>query len=159
MHIGQLPPGLRDIHDDGRSSRELLDALEKKHVALFARHLFECDSNALLQSGTPYHFLATVAGELPNWARLNPDQAFSAATKAYGQIGKPSLRSILFLMERMAIERLWADIFVMSEAVDDDGDPAFVQLGYEHDEGVPWLAAVPASHVFKFDSEMILFLA
>lgn len=159
MYIGQLPVCLRNIHDDGRSSRELLDVLEKKHVALFARHLFERDASTLPQSGTPYHFLATVAGELPNWARLNPDQAFNAATKAYGQIGKPSLRSVLFLMERMATERFWADIFVMREVVDDHGGPAFVQLGYEHDEGVPWLAAVPASHTFKFDSEMILFLA
>ncbi len=159
MHIGPLPLALRAIRDDGRSNRELLNALEKKHVALLVRHLFERDSEPIPQPGTEYNFLAMVAGELPFEARAAANWAFDVAVNAHGGLQKPSLRSALFLMERMAHERLWADVFVMSEAIADHGDPVFVTMGYEHDDGVPWIASVSANHVFTSDSEVILFQA
>lgn len=159
MHIGPLPPALQAIRDDGRSNRELLDALEMRHVALFARHLFERGSELIPQPGTQYNFLATVAGELPFEARTNASRAFEVAANTHGCLLKPSLRSALFLMERMARERLWADIFVMRDAIDDHGDPVFVTMGYEHDDGVPWIASIPANHAFSSDCEVILLLA
>jgi hypothetical protein len=159
MHIGPLPPALQGIRDDARSNRELLDALEKRHVALFARHHFERDSEPIPQPGTQYNFLATVASELPFEARANANRAFEVAANAHSCLQKPSLRSALFLMERMARERLWADVFVMSESIDDHGDPVFVTMGYEHDDGVPWITSVPVNHVFSSDCEVILLLA
>lgn len=156
MHIRPLPVALLDIRDDGRSICELLSTLERRHVALFARHLFEQASEPTPPSGTKYNFVAVVAKDLPLEARLNPERVFNAARSSHHGIHKVSLRSALFLMERMERERLWADIFVMSEPATDTDGPAFVIMGYEHEDGVPWIASVGGQHTFEHDNEVVL---
>lgn len=160
MHIGPLPTALRDIHEDKRTTQAIVAALESNHVTVFQKHLFGGDCEPVPPPGTSYDFVATVVSELPQDARSSAQRAFEAALLQHGKLSRPSLRATLLLMERMGRENLYADIFVMSEPALDQasGKEMFITLGYEDEEGLPWVAAVAADYAFKFDGEVILFL-
>lgn len=160
MHIGPLPIALQDIREDGRTIQEIVAALESNHVAVFQKELFRGDYDPVPPPFISYDFVATTANELPPDARSNARRAFEAAILQHGKLSRPSLRAALLLMERMRRENLYADIFVMSKPVFDQasGKEMFITLGYEDEEGIPWVAAVAANYAFTFDREVLLFL-
>jgi len=161
MFIGPLPEVLRNIQEDGRSNEEIIAALEVGYVSVFHKDIFTRDTELLPPAATVYQFLGVSCRELPkDLRRLGAERIFAAVTQEHGNLEKPSLRSALLLMERMAQKHLWADIVVMNEAVPcHDGSPVLICLGHEDEEGVPWVAAVGTDYDFPHDSELLLFLA
>lgn len=161
MFIGQLPKALRNIRDDGRTNDELIASLEAQCVAVFHKDLLAGEADPIPPPGTVYPFLGVSCRELSKDLRgLGAERILAAITQEHGEVRKPSLRSLLFLMERMSRKGLYADIVVMNEPVPcHEGTPVLISLGHADEEGQPWVAAVGVDYTFPHDRELILVLA
>jgi hypothetical protein len=160
MLVGELPNQLRRIVDDGRSNEEIIRSLESKSVTVFHKDVFVRDAEPIPLPGTTYNFLAVLCRDLPGQVRRNAERIFSAITRERHDLRKPTLRSALLLMERMACERLYAETVVMNDPVaSHNGTPVLICLGREDDCGQSWVAAVGTDYSFPHDNELVVVLA
>lgn len=160
MRIQLLPERLRDIRDDGRSIGELVATLQADDIAIFQSNLFLTNPEPIPPQGTLYDFRGIVVKSVPMSIRSSAAKVYQAVSEQCPELAKPSLRSSLFLMERMSQTRLFADVFMMNQPVFDPSSKTdvYVTLGREDEDGMSWVAAVGTDYSFEFDTQVIALL-
>lgn len=115
-----MPAIFNNIPGDDRTNEEIISGLEAMNVWVpsYVRKVIADANESVPPVGTVYRLSVVCGDDLPLDRRSGTEQIFAAVSESE-RVGRPPLRAALLLQERLFRERLWANIVVMNEPVDD----------------------------------------